>query len=286
MNTTALALVLGAALFHASWNYLSKKSNGGAAFVWLVAVSASVIYLPLAIIVYIFTDSPFGWHELSFCLVSASIHLVYMLLLQAGYQRGDLSLVYPLARATGPLIATIAAILILGETPSTLGLIGGLIIITGIFFLTGGASENHSSKVRTSLAFGLGTGVAIGCYTIWDSYVVSVILIPPLLLDYFTSLGRAILMAPYILRNPRLVMTEWQQNRYNIVGVAVLMPLAYLMILYALIFTPVSYIAPAREISVLFGVIMGSTLLKEGFLRKRLLWSVVVLGGMFVLVSN
>ena len=118
MNETALALVLGAALFHASWNYLSKRSDGGAAFVWLVAVAASVLYLPLAIIVYIFRDSPFGIRELGFCLVSASIHLVYMLLLQAGYQRGDLSLVYPLARATGPLVATIAAITACLEAPS------------------------------------------------------------------------------------------------------------------------------------------------------------------------
>jgi drug/metabolite transporter (DMT)-like permease len=286
MNETALALVLGAALFHASWNYLSKKSNGGAAFVWLVAVSASVIYLPLAIIVYILSDSPFGWYELSLCLVSACIHLVYMLLLQAGYQRGDLSLVYPTARATGPLVATVAAIVILGESPSALSLVGGLIIIFGIFFLTGGAGKSDPHKVRASLLFGISTGLAIGCYTIWDSYVVSVILIPPLLLDYFTSLGRAALMAPYMLRNPSLVKAEWRKNHYNILGVAVLMPLAYLMILYALIFTPVSYIAPAREISVMFGVIMGSLLLKEGFLRRRLLWSAVVLAGMFVLVTN
>jgi len=285
MTMTAVCLVLGAAFLHAYWNYLSKKAKAGAHFVWLVAVVASVLYLPVAIYAFVQTEI-FGAKELALCLISACVHLVYMLLLQTGYQKGELSLVYPLARSTGPLVATLAAIVVLGEQPTDLALLGGTVMITGIFFLTIGTKSRSSLRHRSSLIFGISTGMIIGCYTIWDGYLVSIVLISPLLLDYFTNLGRSLLMLPYIFRNRMEVTSEWRRNRLNILWVAFLMPAAYIMILYAMRITPISYIAPAREISVLFGVLLGSILLGEGHLLRRLSWSIVVVSGMFILASH
>ena len=285
MTATALALVLTAAFFHATWNYLSKRSMGGACFIWLVAVTASILYLPVAIYAYT-TSVSFGLPELGLCLVSASIHLIYFFLLQTGYQRGELSLVYPLARATGPLLSTVAAILLLGEEPTSLALLGGAIIILGIFFLTRNTGGQALLRNRPSLIFGVSTGLVIGCYTVWDGYLVSVALISPLLLDYFTTLGRSLLMLPYIVSNQQAVMEEWRNSRAEILGVALLSPAAYIMVLYAMTSTPIHYIAPAREVSVIFGVLLGSILLKEGHLVRRLSWSVIVVLGMFVLASN
>jgi drug/metabolite transporter (DMT)-like permease len=285
MTLTAVCLVLGAAFLHAYWNYLSKKAMGGVYFVWLVAVAASVIYLPVAIYAFVRADI-FGAKELALCLISACIHLVYMQLLQTGYQRGELSLVYPLARSTGPVVATLAAIFFLGEQPTKLALLGGIVMVTGIFFLTSGTRSQHGSRHRASLIFGICTGVIIGCYTIWDGYLVSIALISPLLLDYFTNLGRALLMLPYIYKNRLNVTREWRRSQADILQVALLMPAAYILILYAMRIAPISYIAPAREISVLFGVLLGSILLGEGHLLRRLSWSIVVVSGMFILASH
>lgn len=286
MTEAAVALVLLAAILHATWNYLSKKSNGGPAFVWLVAVTATAIYSPLALYFYLQSISVFGMRELGLCMVSAGIHVFYMLLLQTGYRRGELSLVYPLARATGPLISATAAILILGETPNALALAGGAVILTGVFFLGLGPRHLLTEKSNVSIVFGVSTGVAIGCYTLWDGYLVSQVLVPPVLLDYFSNLGRAVLMAPIAVAQRQQVKMEWQRNRSSIVIVALLMPGAYILILYALVFTPISYIAPAREVSVLIGVLMGSILLNEGQLGRRLFWSTVMLVGMAMLVLH
>ncbi len=285
MTATALVLILTAAFLHATWNYLSKRSMGGSCFIWLVAVAASILYLPIAIYAYTMSVN-FGFKELGLCLVSASIHLVYFFLLQTGYQRGELSLVYPLARATGPLLSTIAAIVLLGEQPTHLALLGGAIIILGIFFLTRNPRGQALLRTRPSLVFGIATGLVIGCYTVWDGYLVSIALISPLLLDYFTTLGRSLLMLPYIINNKQAVIKEWQNSRTEILGVALLSPAAYIMVLYAMTSTPIHYVAPAREISVIFGVLLGSILLKEGHLTRRLSWSVIVVLGMFVLASN
>ena len=69
----------------------------------------------------------------------------------------------------------------------------------------------------------------------------------------------------------RAVRAEWQAHRREALVVAVLSPLAYILVLTALVFTPVSYVAPAREIGILIGVIFGARLLAEGHARRRLL---------------
>ena len=90
MTLPILGLVLVAALAHAFWNLLAKGAQGGAGFVWLYTVAA--------------------WVAFVFMAGSGALHSVYASLLQRGYRTGDLSLVYPLARGTGPLLSTIAAI--------------------------------------------------------------------------------------------------------------------------------------------------------------------------------
>ena len=114
-------------------------------------------------------------------------------------------------------------------------------------------------------------------------YTVSVLLVPPLLLDYASSLGRSVLLAPYAYRHRDEVARLWAEHRGKVLGVAALNPLAYILVLTALAFTPVSYVAPAREVSVLIAVVMGAKLLGEGDLGRRLRWSVIIVLGMVIL---
>jgi len=117
MSLPILGLVLLAAVAHAGWNLLAKRAQGGQGFVWLYTVAASVLYLPVLVAALVVAPGPLGWEALVFMAGSGALHTVYASLLQRGYRTGDLSLVYPLARGTGPLISPIAAIALFGERP-------------------------------------------------------------------------------------------------------------------------------------------------------------------------
>jgi drug/metabolite transporter (DMT)-like permease len=108
MTFFALVLVLVAAVFHATWNLLAKRVGvGGAIFVWLFGAFSVLIYAPLALILILLHGPHLGPAQLVFMFGSGALHLGYFVVLQRGYAVGDLSLVYPLARGTGPLLATL-----------------------------------------------------------------------------------------------------------------------------------------------------------------------------------
>jgi len=284
MTLFGLALVLAAACCHATWNFFVKRINGGPELVWLFSILSVALYLPVAIVIFITEKPAFGFREIIFLLGSAVLHLGYFLLLQQGYRRGDLSLVYPTARATGPLLSTIFAVLFLGEAMTPQIAAGGIAIIGGVLALTGGF-RSGGRHVPVSILFGVGTGFLIGSYTIWDAYAVSVLIVPPLLLDYVSSVGRTVLLAPIAVRRRELIASHWRQHRGGVIAIAVFNPLAYILVLYALTFTPVVYVAPTREISVLLTVMLGSILLGEGDLRRRLVWACVILFGVGLLAT-
>jgi len=128
MTAFALSLVLAAAVVHASWNYFLKRSGGGAVFVWLFATMSALIYAPLAATIIWWQKPDFGWTHYGLMAASAVLHTAYYLLLDRGYRSGDLSVVYPLARGTGPLITVLCAVLFLHEHPTPLAVAGALLI--------------------------------------------------------------------------------------------------------------------------------------------------------------
>ena len=139
------------------------------------------------------------------------------------------------------------------------------------------------------MAFGLLVGAIICCYTLWDAHAVSALLIPPLLLDYVATLGRLAMLSPYVARRrgrPASIASVWRDHRRAVLGVAILSPLSYILVLMALVSTPVSYVAPAREVSVLFAVLIGGQLLGEGSTGRRLLAAVVMFAGIVVLATG
>ena len=125
MTTLALILVLLAAFLHATWNYLLKRAGGGASYLWLMSACSAVIYCPLALLIYFDELLNLGLTEWAFIAGSAAIHVAYFAMLQKGYRVGDLSLIYPLARGTGPTLSTLMAIVILAERPTLGAMIGG-----------------------------------------------------------------------------------------------------------------------------------------------------------------
>ena len=285
MSLAGFALVLAAALCHATWNYFVKRINGGPELIWLFSVLSVLIYLPAAIWIIVVERPAFGIWQVVFVVGSAMLHFGYFLFLQTGYRKGDLSLVYPIARATGPLLSTSFAVFFLGEVISIQMAAGAGIIIFGVLMLTGGITAG-TKHLSASLLFGLGAGTLIGSYTVWDAFAVSTLSVSPLLLDYASCVGRAAILAPVANRKRKLIRQHWQKHRAGVIAIAVVNPLAYILVLYALTFTPVVYVAPMREVSVLLTVLAGSLLLNEGQIRRRLGWSVFIFAGMILLVSD
>jgi drug/metabolite transporter (DMT)-like permease len=282
MTFFALVLVLAAAVFHATWNLLAKRvGDGGAVFVWLFGLCSLVIYVPLAVVVLV-SAPHLGPVQYLFMFGSGVLHLGYFVLLQRGYAVGDLSLVYPLARGTGPLLATAAAIVLFGERPSVLVFIGIGLITAGVFVLTS-ESGSLSTGLGAGVVYGLLTGVFIAAYTIWDKQAVSALLIPPLLQSWATILVMTLLLTPIAMTRRKEACVLWRAHKPEVIGVAILSPLSYILVLTALVFTPVSYVAPAREISILIGAAMGARLLSEGDSTRRLIAAGAMVVGIIAL---
>jgi len=278
LTPISLAIVLAAAVIHASWNLLAKQIGGGAGFVWLVAAVATVIYLPINFALDTFAHMTWNPTTVFFLLGSGVLQTLYFVTLQRGYKVGDLSLVYPLARGTGPLFATLGAILLLGERPSPLALAGAVLIVGGVFAMSF-TGVRGGVAVRAAVGYGLLTGVFIAGYTLWDKVAVGPLAIPPVLLDTATALVRVVLLLPLALRRWPEVTTLWRGHAGGLIAVAFLSSLSYILVLFVLQTTPVSYVAPLREVSILIGTVMGARLLAEGHLRSRLVAaSAIVLG--------
>jgi drug/metabolite transporter (DMT)-like permease len=291
LTTYALLLILGAALLHASWNFLLKRSGGGASFVWLCSLITTLIYAPLAIGILWYQPISLSNLQLTFMFGTAVLHTIYFLLLARGYRYGDLSLVYPLARGSGPLLTILIAVLLLHERPTTFAIIGAGMLALGVLLLTFDPrkSINFSatlSKSGIAIGYALLTGATIASYTVWDKYAVATLLIPPIVLDWSSNLGRTLMMSPFILHDLSGAKKVWRDYRKEVIAVAVFGPMSYVLALTAMVFTPVSYVAPAREISILFAALMGTHLLKEKQGKRRLIAAAIMVSGLVILATN
>jgi drug/metabolite transporter (DMT)-like permease len=283
MTLFALALVLSSALLHAVWNLFAKRVSGGLAFVWLFSAVSTVIWAPVLVVSVIHDAPHLGGIQFLFLAGTWVFHGAYYVLLNRGYRAGDLSLVYPLARGTGPLLSTLGAVILLNERPTPLAILGTIFIALGLFVLTGDPRKLRAAGTRGAVTYGLLTGIVVAVYTLWDKEAVSALLITPLLLDWVSGLGRTICLAPFAARNWADVRRAWRSFRLETVGIAILDPLGYLLFLTALAFGQVSYLAPARQISILFGAVLGARLLEEGHAARRFAAVSTMLVGLVIL---
>ena len=282
MDSLAIILVLSAAFVHAFWNLLAKKAGGGVVFIWLFASLSSVIYAPISCYILWVAQPRIGLIGLAFIFVSALFHLLYFYVLQRGYSKGDLSLVYPLARGTGPMLSACAAIAFFGERPGLMAILGAILVILSVFFLSGGMNlfeKKTEATAKWAIRYGILCGTVIASYTLWDKHAVAALMIPPVILDWASSITRMLVLGPYAVKRWGEVKNQWQINKKLAIGVAVFNPLSYILVLTALVFTPVSYVAPAREVSILFGTLMGTRILSEGYSARRIISACIMIIG-------
>ena len=283
MSLPALALVIAAALLHALWNVVAKKAGGDARFSLLLTAFQVVLWSPLGLWLGWEAVPRWGWAEWAAIVASAAANLVYFHTLLRGYAQSDLTVVYPVARGTGPLLASLGALLLLGESMGWLGGLGLLLVIAGIFLVAGGTAvwaKAHDAAQRRRVVAGVGwgaaTGLCIATYTLIDGYAIKVLAIPPVLFIFLCNVVRLPMHMPAALHDGAAFVAAARAQWKHALLIAVMAPLAYLLVLYALQMAPVSHVAPAREMSMLFAALLGGKLLGESDRGMRIAGAVCI----------
>lgn len=282
MTLFALSLVLLAALTHAIWNISAKFAAQSRHFVWLFSAGSVLVYGPVVGAVLLVERPHFEarhWLALS---ATSVLHLLYSISLQTGYRHSDLSVVYPIARGTGPLLSFIGAAWLLGETPTLQSAMGMLLIVGGIL-LVAGLVGHHERAPGVGVFYGLLTGVLIAAYTLNDGWAVKVLLISPFVIDFTGNLFRMLVLAPRAWRDRERLALEARVYRKPVIIVSVLGPLGYILVLFAMRMAPISHVAPARELSTLVGAWFGSRLLRESSGPWRILGAALIVAGVISL---
>jgi uncharacterized membrane protein len=286
MPLSALALVLVAALLHAVWNIAAKKAGGNHHFALIGVLMMTALWLPAALWAGLLDAVHWSAWMWAVMLASAVVHVAYFNVLLTGYRKSDLTVVYPVARGVGPLLSSLGAVLVLQESLTVQTAAGVLAVCSGVFLLAGGPklwrpphdAQAHA-KALAGVRWGALTGAFIAGYTLLDGYAVKVLLIGPVVVDYMCNLLRLPFLVPMSLRDrsgfATALRTQW---KYALV-VATLGPLGYIMVLYAMTLAPLSHVAPAREVSMLFAALIGGQLLGESDRGLRLAGAALIAAG-------
>jgi drug/metabolite transporter (DMT)-like permease len=290
MPAGALGLVLLAGLIHASWNIAAKKAGGDVRFAAFTTAVVVVAWGPLGL--WLAWRHVPGWGATEWALVGASavLHSGYYLCLLRGYRKADLTVVYPLARGSGPLLSSTAAVILLGEQISALGAFGIAGVVGGVFLVAGGPALWHRGhdpqarrRLRKGIAYGFLTGGFIAAYTVVDGYAVKVAMLSPILVDYMGAVLRLSVLAPSVARDLPTARSHWRaQWKYGLF-VGIVSPISYVLVLYAMQSAPLSHVAPAREVSMLFAALIGGQLLGEGDRWLRLFGALCIAAGVMAL---
>jgi drug/metabolite transporter (DMT)-like permease len=287
MSIAPLALVVLAAFIHATWNLLAKRAaHAGAAFICAYNLAACICYLPW--VAWLLWNGAVSWTLPVVCCVVAStlIHLAYSLCLQRGYQLADLSIVYPVARGTGPMLSSLGAFLLLGERASVTGLLGLFAVVAGIGLIStqGNLRAFRRPQGQAGIRWGTATGALIAAYTVVDAYGVKTLGLHPVVLDWSSNLLRCLLLAPLVLKNRAAARDRMKGKWLLALAVGALSPLSYILVLEAIrMGAPLSLVAPAREMSMMVGALLGMVVLREPLEPWRLGGCAVMILGVVLL---
>ncbi|MDA1000833.1 MAG: DMT family transporter, partial [bacterium] len=291
MGILPLSLLLIAAFFHASWNYLAKESADPFVMLWTAHCMSLLMY------------GPFFWMWFSpeaisaegwlFVLATGLLHAVYFFTLGTAYRTGELSIVYPLARGSAPLFAAVIAALTLGERISAQGGAGIAIIVIGIYLthLTGFGRADWAAPGRRwkekGVRWALVTGLVIALYSVVDKAGVS--RIAPEIYIYLMFALTCLFTAPLALSNGRAkqvcrLLSEKRLLVRVALGGAFTMG-SYGLVLYAMKMSMVSYVVAAREVSVIIGAAMGVFILREGGRRQKLWGAALIAAGVMLIAA-
>ena len=286
MTGGVLLLVVAAAVAHAAWNLTIKKAGtSGAGFLWLTFAVGAVVFAPFGI--HSLVESGVDLRRwILLALVSGALQVGYFLLLQRAYRAADVSVVYPLARGTGPLLSVVFAMILLGERPGPIALVGTAVVIAGVVTIGLAGGRSRLANRGVGIGYGLVVGVLIAAYTLWDASAVTIGGMPPVALYWGSVVAQTVILAPAAVRERALLPGLVRTHPAAILTVGVLAPLAYILVLVAIQSAPVALVAPAREASVVIVSLAGWLLFREPHPAQRLTGAAVVLAGVALLALS
>ncbi|MCX5834049.1 MAG: DMT family transporter [Deltaproteobacteria bacterium] len=262
MTIGIFILVVVAAFFHALWNFAARKVTGNLVIIWLALFTGCLFLLP-GIVVLVSLGKIHLWipsSAVGYVIATGLIHGIYFGLLSRTYEKGEISVVYPILRGSGIGLTALLAWLILNEEISPVGLTGIALIFSGILLMGIPFLRRGGEVDQYRLALCVGTSIA--AYSLVDKVGVSKM--TPVLYIWFMFLVAAAVLSPTVMKQYRgEVLHTARANIGYIMLIGVGSIGTYLMILFALQLAPVSYIVAAREFSVVIGALLGVTFLKE-----------------------
>jgi len=276
MDPLVLALVLAAAVLHASWNALVK--SGGDPWVRLALANGAGTVCAAAMVPFVGLPEAAAW---PFIFGSIAVHQVYFAFLALQYRYGDLSHVYPISRGSAPLLVAVTAYFFADETLSPTGVVAVVLICGSILSLTVDRAGKFAPGKGTF--FALGTSLTIAAYTLIDGlggrstanvidYIVYMFLL--------NALPFGLLVA--FMRRRALVPTFLLHWKTGAVG-GLLSFAAYGLVIWAMSLTPMTYVSALRETSVILAALIGTLLLKEPFGLQRIAAACCVAVGVVLL---
>jgi drug/metabolite transporter (DMT)-like permease len=276
----ALALVLGAALCHSVWNLILKSERGRLDVAFTALVVVVVLFAPV-VVIYPVTDLPAAAWAL--VALSGVLETGYFLALSAAYGAGELSVVYPVARGTAPLVVTPVAVLFLGERLSIGGLAGIALVVAGIFGSHAAALGPRSSGHRRPLGWAVVTGLMTSGYSLVNKLGVELVPVP--LYAFLVFVVNTPLISVALWRRGQLPRLWSRDVRWvPAITVGVLMMTSYLAVLAAMARAPVSYVVAAREVSIVLAAGLGALVLHERHPAARIVAAAVIFSGLVLMV--
>ena len=291
MTPTALLLVLVSALLHAAWNLLLKRAHDRFAFVWWYLLAPMLLFAPIALALSAWELGPMPLLSLGCGLVSGVFQAANLLAMSVAYRKGDLGVVYPLSRGSGQVLTVALGVIVLGERLTPLGWTGVGLVFVGVYvvFLRSCSGTELLRPLRTltqgsSLA-ALAAGVTIAAYHLIDKVGVKNANRYQYILLLFAADFATVTVFLAFRRRWDLVWAEWRANKASIVAAGSLSLVSYLLVLFALGLAQVAYVGPARNVGIVFSVLLGALLLREKHGAMRIAGSALIVVGL-VLAST
>ena len=297
MDPWIIGLVAVSAVLHLAWNVRLKTAGDPLRAATIGMLAASIGIVPLGFAVWwVQGQVALPIEGIALGVASGVVEAAYFILLSAAYRRGDLSVVYPVARGTAPLLAVAIGVVVFGERLGVAGSIGVVALLAGFLWLQrpwraialarSGAAEARQAAADSAILFALATGVMIATYTAIDRVGTRLIdLFPYAAILWATCSVVLVLWVAFVAGGDLLRYGPEAARRAAVGGWLTLA--AYLCILLALSVAPLSGVAPLRESATVFAAAWGSVRLGEASDRseaaRRIGASVLIVGGALLL---
>jgi drug/metabolite transporter (DMT)-like permease len=284
MSHIAILLIILSATLHAIWNFLVKRGENILLFFWWSVVFELSVFAPL--IIYILPKSTVDAQAWYIILASGTLSLLFWVLLVSSYKYGDLSLVYPITRST-PIFVSILAVIFFKERLSPLGVFGILLVVVSVYIIPMNSLvfrnfiRPFSHLKSKAILFAALAALSASFHHLVDK--VGTRFFNPLVYVWLVDFVGFIFLSLSIAfsEKRRFVRKEWSLNKWHAAATGILIICSYSLIVFVMRFENISYIISMRQISIVFGVILGNMILKERYGLIRFIASCLIFIGVF-----